>query len=193
MTRRNPRLRSFLCSICFEFRPLSEKTLHRCNLPYKCRDKTFCRPCMAKFIEVSIRQGRAKISCPGSLECTEPLDPQMCRELVSEELYSRWCDLSSEGSLLGFDKCYCPNPDCKELIINECGRTRRPRRITCPSCKQQCCFRCALPWDERKKQHKCDGAISFVERKGWTRCPGCKNYVQRSHGCRTIRCRYALT
>ncbi|PKI63794.1 probable E3 ubiquitin-protein ligase RNF217 [Punica granatum] len=179
---------SFCCEICLEHLPISQKlpfTVHQCSCP----DIFVCISCTASYIRVSVKAGRTLISCPLCLlDCTKPLDPVTCQELVSNEVFTQWCHIACEGNLLGYGRCYCPNGDCQELIIDECGGSEAPRRIVCPSCKTGCCFRCSLPWEEQER-HKCDRVLSIIERKKWKPCPGCKNYVERIEGCSTVFCR----
>ncbi|PKI52748.1 hypothetical protein CRG98_026869 [Punica granatum] len=142
---------------------------------------------MATYIKVEVEQGTAYVMCPMP-SCDWILDPISCKGLVTREVFNRWCDRLCECDILGFERCYCPNRDCQELIVNECGPLRR-EEIKCPSCGKSCCFQCASPWDETD-DHRCDDDVHiFVESKNWKQCPGCKNYVERHKGCNIIFCR----
>ncbi|KAK4778190.1 hypothetical protein SAY87_018377 [Trapa incisa] len=122
-----------------------------------------------------------------------PLNPIECMDLaVSDDFLEKWCRLACEESLLGLRRCHCPNPNCREMIIDECHlleADQRARRIVCPACKKGCCFRCSLRWEEVKERHRCDQVIAMAERKKWMECPGCRNYVDRTEGCKDIICR----
>ncbi|PKI57554.1 hypothetical protein CRG98_022025 [Punica granatum] len=145
-----------------------------------------CRKCTAKHIKASIAQGKAHVKCP-LLHCSWTFHPIACQELVTREVFDKWCNLLCESAVRGYERCYCPNKDCRELIVDECEPSAC-RKIRCPRCKNSCCFKCANPWEEGH-DHWHDEVHIFIEKKNWMRCPGCKNFVERIEGFSQILCR----
>ncbi|KAI6691700.1 hypothetical protein NL676_028528 [Syzygium grande] len=162
------------CGICMEDVPSISifRTTKRC-------DHTFCSHCMSSYITAKIEDGVANVRCP-ALDCKAMLDPLTCKQLVSSIQFARWCDLLCESAVLGFARCFCPNSNCREMIINECGGDGGVGRFKCPSCNGSGCFR--------------DENILLLERlaqrQQWKRCPQCHIYVERRGGeCKKIVCR----
>ncbi|KAK4778194.1 hypothetical protein SAY87_018381 [Trapa incisa] len=149
--------------------------------------RSICRRCLASYIKASVEAGNPSIRCPVHNCYGWNLDPITCRGLVSGEVFARWCDLLCESALLGYDRCYCPNKDCQELIVDECG-DKRAKKIWCPGCRRSCCFRCAEPWVGRNG-HKCERVEVVIGTEVLRRCPGCKYYVEKNGGCSVIHCR----
>lgn len=176
---------TFNCILCLEDNlPSSSRFMPRKG---RCCDHCsfICRQCIASYIVANVEQGKSLIWCPMSLRCRWTFDPISCRTLVTRQIFDRWCDLLCESSVRGYERCYCPNIDCRELIIDEC-RAQSAEKIRCPNCKRSCCFRCSTPWVRR---HKCDDTYHLMQERKWMRCPGCKNYVERIEGCSSILCR----
>ncbi|PKI53718.1 hypothetical protein CRG98_025959 [Punica granatum] len=119
--------------------------------------------------------------------CKQTFDPIGCQELVTREVFDWWLDLLCQSVVQGHDWCYCPNQDCQELIVNECGHSA-VGKIECPSCRKSCCFPCGSPWNERN-DHRCDNIFPVNGKNKWMRCPRCKYYVERIEGCNKILCR----
>ncbi|KAL3724334.1 hypothetical protein ACJRO7_029497 [Eucalyptus globulus] len=166
------------CEICMEHVQLTSsfKATAQC-------EHSFCSRCLSSHITWRIDEGLANVRCPG-LNCQARLDPLRYRELLSSESFLRWCDLLCESHIGGFSKCYCPNSNCRELIVDECGCSGIAKRFDCPKCRQSGCHRCSGTHDE--------GLIlleRLAERKKWGRCPNCHIYVERPGGCNMIRCR----
>ncbi|XP_056176090.1 uncharacterized protein LOC115681295 [Syzygium oleosum] len=176
------------CEICIERVPSTSrfKTTARCK-------HSFCSRCLSSYVTLRIGDGIADVRCPGS-NCRAGLNPLRCRELLSSETFLKWCDLLCESSVVGLTRCYCPNLNCRELIVDECGQSGDVKRFKCPSCRRRGCFRCASAW---AKGHRCrsthDKDLILLERladmKKWVRCPNCRMYVERNEGCNLIHCR----
>ncbi|KAI6695979.1 hypothetical protein NL676_023689 [Syzygium grande] len=176
------------CEICMEHVPSASsfKTTAHCKHSY-------CRSCLSSHISTTIANGVANVPCPG-LECRAKLDPLRCKELLSRRSFVTWCDILSESYVLRFVRCYCPNSNCREPIVDECGRSGNVKRFKCPICRRSGCFQCASEWVEG---HGCRGRhdvdISLLERladrKKWVQCPNCHIYVERNGGCDRIYCR----
>ncbi|XVF65729.1 hypothetical protein PTKIN_Ptkin09bG0273100 [Pterospermum kingtungense] len=181
---------SFTCEICVE-PTLSGKKFNNTNF---CQHP-FCQDCIAKYIEVKIQGHTAKIECPAP-SCQYYLDPLICRPMISATLFTSWCDLLCEDSLLGSEKSYCPNRNCLALVLNECGGN--VTKSKCPNCKQLFCFQCQTVWHagykcEESDQTRDRNEVLFgqlVEENKWVRCPGCGHCVERIEGCTFIKCRF---
>ncbi|KAI3430203.1 RING-type domain-containing protein [Psidium guajava] len=176
------------CEICMEQVPSASifRTTGRCKHSY-------CRRCLSSYITTAIGDGVANVRCPG-LQCRARLDPLRFKELLSRKSFLTWCDSLCESHVLGLERCYCPNLNCREVIVNECGRRGSVERFECPSCRRPGCFQCASKWVEG---HRCRGRhdvdISLLkrlaDRKKWAQCPNCHILVERSGGCDRIYCR----
>ncbi|CAK9142059.1 unnamed protein product [Ilex paraguariensis] len=184
---------TFTCEICIEPMLSSKKfkNKNKCTHP-------FCLDCIIKFIDVKISENVAKIKCP-ALNCEQFLDPISCRPIISRQLFDKWCDVLCEDTLLGLDRCYCPDRNCSALVVNECGGI--VKRSKCPNCKRLFCFQCKLSWhagfgcqesgDLRDRDDTAFGVL--VERKHWKRCPQCHHFVELIEGCRIVKCRFTLS
>ncbi|KAJ0093749.1 hypothetical protein Patl1_26632 [Pistacia atlantica] len=154
----------------------------------------FCLDCIAKYIEFKIEDHTANIQCPG-LNCQQVLDPLSCRAIISQSVFSKWCDLLCDNYVLGFERSYCPGTNCMEVVVNECGGT--VKKSKCPNCKRLFCFQCKLAWhagygcaESRNMRDRNDILFGqLVERNTWTRCPGCGHCIELREGCKSVKCR----
>ncbi|XP_071722325.1 E3 ubiquitin-protein ligase RSL1-like [Rutidosis leptorrhynchoides] len=179
MVRKNS-LQEFTCEICVEPASTNRKFSNR-NL---CSHQ-FCLDCVSKYIEVKISEHIAKIECPG-LNCEHNLDAVSCKSLISKPLFTKWCDLLCEDSVLGIEKCYCPNRECLEVVLEECG-DGYVEESKCPNCKQLFCFQCKNKWhpgfrcrvNEAMNRDPNDTLFeTLMEIKKWKRCPACGRCVE---------------
>ncbi|PWA43767.1 hypothetical protein CTI12_AA533320 [Artemisia annua] len=158
---------------------------------------TFCTECMITYIQVKVEDKVSDIKCP-DMSCKNSLEPLLWRSVIPNQLFDKWCDVLCESALLGADGVYCPNRECSELILNECG-DRNLKRCVCPYCQKPFCFGCKVPWHdgysckESKKlmtRDENDVAFDLVYKKNkWQMCPKCRHGVERVSGCKRIRCR----
>ncbi|KAK4783803.1 hypothetical protein SAY86_018171 [Trapa natans] len=151
--------------------------------------QSICRQCVASYIASSVQAGKSLVRCPVHGCRGWDFNPIVYRELVTREVFGRWCDLLCESALLGYERCYCPSQDCRELIVDECGGLIRAKKIRCPRCQRSFCFQCAEPWSGSGGGHRCERVEVVIGTAEWKRCPGCKNFVERDGGCRVIYCR----
>lgn len=183
---------NFTCEICFE--PMSAtkkfKKSNHCAHP-------FCQDCIAKYIQVKLEDFTATIQCPG-LNCQQALDPLSCTAIISQSVFAKWCDVLCDNYFLGFERSFCPNRNCRELVVNECGGT--VKKCKCPHCKRLFCFQCKVAWHagygcEESRNMRDHNDILFgqlAERRAWIKCPGCGYFIERMHGCNSILCRFSL-
>ncbi|PWA84716.1 IBR domain, Zinc finger, RING/FYVE/PHD-type, E3 ubiquitin ligase RBR family [Artemisia annua] len=188
---------NFTCEICIEPVTLPNKRFENSNL---C-SHPFCTDCMIKYIQVKLDDNVADIKCP-SLSCENSLDPLSCRNKVAREVFTKWCDVLLEKTLLGFDRVYCPNRECSVLVVNECGGggSGGLKRCVCPNCKKAFCFRCKVAWHsgfrcEESGEMRDGNDVAFgvlSEREKWMRCPVCRHCVELVRGCAIVRCRCGI-
>ncbi|XP_027166701.1 probable E3 ubiquitin-protein ligase RNF217 [Coffea eugenioides] len=151
--------------------------------------------CIENYIAAKVDGKVLNITCP-QVGCMEQLDQFECEKIIAKKLFTRWCVLLCENAVTGLRKCYCPNPDCSELILDECCQENL-RKSECPMCKKFFCFDCILPWNVCEEMHakgsqEHENDILFeelVKAQRWTKCPGCHNHVERIKGCSFMRCR----
>nr|XP_043631523.1 probable E3 ubiquitin-protein ligase RNF217 [Erigeron canadensis] len=179
---------TFTCEICIEPVSLPNIKFNNNNL---CAHP-FCADCIIKYIQVKLDENVSDIKCP-AMTCQHSLEPLSCRPKLTPQAFEKWCDVLCESSVLRVkDRVYCPNIDCRELILNECGDTNL-RRCVCAYCKKPYCLRCKAPWhDDNSACVKDENDIAFellLKRKRWQRCAVCKRCIQRSYGCNQVECK----
>ncbi|XP_071939997.1 uncharacterized protein [Coffea arabica] len=151
--------------------------------------------CIENYIAAKVDGKVLNITCP-QVGCIEQLDQFECEKIIAKKLFTRWCVLLCENAVTGLRKCYCPNPDCSELILDECCQENL-RKSECPMFKKFFCFDCILPWNvceemhaKGSKEHENDILFEeLVKAQRWPKCPGCHNHVERIKGCSFMRCR----
>ncbi|KVI07686.1 Zinc finger, C6HC-type [Cynara cardunculus var. scolymus] len=151
---------------------------------------------MIKYIQMKLDDNLSDIKCP-AMACNHSLEPLSCRPKIARQLFDKWCDVLCESAVLKLDRVYCPNQDCSELIVNECGE-RDLKRCLCPNCMKPFCFWCKVPWHagymcEESGETRDENDVAFgvlAERKGWIRCPTCQHFVELADGCTIVRCSY---
>ncbi|XP_060168467.1 E3 ubiquitin-protein ligase RSL1-like isoform X1 [Lycium barbarum] len=177
----------FTCEICIEPMLLPNKKFknqNHCVHP-------FCIDCIVKYITIKLEDNVGNIPCP-SLNCNQFLDPISCRNLVGPQLFVKWSDVLCESAVLTLAQCYCPNPNCSALILDECGENAK--RSQCPNCKNFFCFQCKLPWHAGFQcgELRDGNDVAFgmlAELNKWKRCPTCRHIVQLIEGCKIVKCR----
>lgn len=178
----------FTCQICIE--PVSNKFRNKilCAHP-------FCVDCVIRYIQVKLEDNVSQIPCP-ALHCDNIFDPLSLQPLLSPTVFTKWCDLLCDSTLLGVERCYCPYRNCSALVIDECGGGD-VRKVKCPNCKRLFCFRCRMTWHagfrcEESREMRDGNDVAFgvlAERNRWMRCPRCRHFVERVEGCKIMKCR----
>ncbi|XP_059638902.1 E3 ubiquitin-protein ligase RSL1-like [Cornus florida] len=183
---------TFTCEICIE--PMLSSSSKKFKNHNRCVHP-FCTDCMIKYIQAKVEDNiAADVPCP-ALDCEQLLDPLSCRPVVLAKLFDKWCDKLCDSTVLGFERCYCPNPNCSVLVVNECGGS--VTKSVCPNCKRMFCFHCKLPWHfgyrcEESGERRDANDIQFeglLRSCYWKRCPQCGRCIERTEGCNNITCR----
>ncbi|KAL5583383.1 hypothetical protein UlMin_015825 [Ulmus minor] len=187
-SKRSLQSTTLVCGICME-----EKTKAKMFRRIKCKNHLFCRDCMGKHVATKIGQNITKVKCPG-LGCNVLLETQNCRSIVPKAVVDRWEVAIYKSRLFGWQKIYCPFPDCSVLLVadNE-EKAKGLISLECPSCHRMFCARCSVPWHAGSKcliETNDDRRLANLARKrSWKRCPNCRFYVEKRTGCDRITCR----
>ncbi|PWA82145.1 hypothetical protein CTI12_AA155330 [Artemisia annua] len=185
---------TFTCEICLETQTLPSKKFKNSD---RCVH-SFCTDCMITYIQVKIEDNVSNIKCPHK-SCKYSLEPLSCRPKIEQKLFNKWCDTLCESSVSGVDGVYCPNKECLELILNECG-DRNAKRCVCPACKKPFCLTCKVSWHagytcEESGETRDQNDVTFgvvCESKGWKRCPNCMHCIELLYGCNMVQCRCGI-
>lgn len=123
----------FTCQVCF-----SEKLGGLCIQFPSCQH-TFCRECMKSYFEVQINDGNVKgLTCPYD-KCDSQALPTQVKELVGEELFSRYDRLLLQTSLDTMsDIQYCPRTACAFPVVIDAASDMG----SCPKCSFAFCVYC---------------------------------------------------
>ena len=155
---------------------------------------SICKDCIVKHILIKVEDAIAEIKCPNWPACKQLLNPHTCQKIIPKLLFEKWCDLLCELALQPYERSYCPNKKCSELIINECGGT--VKKSKCPKFKELYCFRCNVPWPRCNNCQELENDKKFFKlavSKKWVKCPSCSYYVERINGCRHMICRFNIS
>lgn len=129
--------RTHECQLCGEDKPGA----HFLQLP-ECRH-AYCRACLTSLCSVHVKEGSlAMLRCPDP-ECKRPLPHYVLRDLLTDEEYQRWDELSLSRSLSVMGLQYCPR--CNTAAEQEPGREKGVPLAQCPKCMLVFCCRCRLP------------------------------------------------
>ncbi|KAM9385757.1 E3 ubiquitin-protein ligase RNF14-like [Pholidichthys leucotaenia] len=123
----------FDCGVCF-MSWLGSECVH---LP-EC-GHIFCRGCLSEFCKVQIAEGNVRgVTCPQG-DCTAAPTPAQVKNLVGEELFSRYDRLLLQSTLDGMsDVTYCPRRSCGSPVIQEKSSTA----ALCSVCGFAFCVMC---------------------------------------------------
>uniref|UniRef100_A0A3P8T4Z9 RBR-type E3 ubiquitin transferase n=1 Tax=Amphiprion percula TaxID=161767 RepID=A0A3P8T4Z9_AMPPE len=123
----------FDCGVCFMSWLGSE-----CVQLFQC-GHIFCKPCLAKFCKVQIKEGNVRgVTCPEA-DCGGSPTPAQVRSLVGEELFSRYDRLLLQSTLDHMaDVTYCPRNSCGSAVIVDTSSTA----AMCSVCNFAFCVKC---------------------------------------------------
>ncbi|XP_069827821.1 E3 ubiquitin-protein ligase RNF14-like [Dendropsophus ebraccatus] len=125
--------KQFLCNICF-----MEKSGSECT-DFKACQHVYCNYCLKDYFEIQIKDGQVHaLNCPEP-ECTSVATHAQVKDLVEEQLFSRYDHLLLRSSLdLMTDIVYCPRPSCRTPVMQEPDKTMG----ICTACKYAFCLYC---------------------------------------------------
>ncbi|XP_063303473.1 E3 ubiquitin-protein ligase RNF14-like isoform X2 [Pelobates fuscus] len=127
----------YMCNICF-----SEKLGSECT-NFKLCNHIYCNVCLKDYFEIQIKDGQVhSLNCPEP-ECSSTATPAQVKELVEEELFSRYDRLLLQSSLdLMPDVVYCPRTCCRTPVMQELDDTMG----ICSCCHYAFCTVCKLAY-----------------------------------------------
>ncbi|KAJ0091762.1 hypothetical protein Patl1_26624 [Pistacia atlantica] len=171
---------SFTCEICIEPVLTNKKFKNKNHCAH-----SFCKECIAKYIELKIKDHIASVQCPG-LNCKRGLKEAIALIGIAGELVVNECGGNVKKTTCPnwFERSYCPDTNCLEVVVNECGGDMKKSK--CPNCKRLFCFQCKLAWHagygcEESRSPRDRNDILFqqlVESKAWIKCPRCGYFVE---------------
>ncbi|XP_018409955.1 PREDICTED: E3 ubiquitin-protein ligase RNF14-like [Nanorana parkeri] len=127
----------YLCNICF-----SDKLGSECTYFNDC-SHVYCNGCLGDYFEIQIVEGQVRaLNCPES-KCTSVATPAQVKDLVGEQLFSRYDRLLLQSTLdMMTDVVYCPRPGCETAVMQEPEGTMG----ICTSCQYAFCTLCMLTY-----------------------------------------------
>ncbi|XP_066447327.1 E3 ubiquitin-protein ligase RNF14-like isoform X2 [Eleutherodactylus coqui] len=125
----------FLCNICF-----MEKLGSECT-HFKACEHVYCNYCLKDYFVVQIKDGQVHaLNCPEP-KCPSVAIPAQVKDLVGEQLFSRYDRLLLQSSLdLMADIVYCPRLTCQTPVMQEPGGTMG----ICSVCQYAFCILCKM-------------------------------------------------
>lgn len=205
----------YKCNICF-----SEKLGVDCT-QFKVCQHVYCKDCLREYFEIQIKEGLVHhLSCPEPT-CDSTAIPSQVKELVGDELFSRYDRLLLQSSLESMaDVVYCPRVNCQTPVLKEpggiMGICSNCRYVFCDLCKMSyhSVSPCAQPEedDEITEESQTDSeeeqpfSYKEIKCKKWERkvnkeyiaknckqCPMCGVNIEKNGGCHRMYCTECLT
>ncbi|CAD8065840.1 unnamed protein product [Paramecium primaurelia] len=178
------------CQIC-----LSKYSIDDLHLFPICQH-VYCKLCLKTTYEQSIREQKVQLkfyACP--LCNTQIVDNKWIQNVVSQDLYSQYCELLIKQNLIEYlvdDEILvgCKNQQCSyQFMIWKHADNQK-----CPVCKQQHCRKCN---NDHQIGISCEQGqnlreVSYIEKKKKlhiSRCPKCKVLVEKIAGCNFMTCK----
>ncbi|KAJ8376798.1 hypothetical protein SKAU_G00073780 [Synaphobranchus kaupii] len=123
----------FDCGICF-----SQKLGSDC-FRFRVCEHVYCVVCTCEYFKLLIREGAVQgLKCPQS-QCSSEATPTQVKQLVGEELFSRYDRLLLQSSLDNMaDITYCPRYMCATAVLVEPDNSS----AICSSCRYTFCTLC---------------------------------------------------
>nr|XP_043619924.1 uncharacterized protein DDB_G0292642-like [Erigeron canadensis] len=184
----------FYCGICMD----SKTEPHMFGNTNVC-SHMYCRDCICKHVEATIRQrNSAMVKCPDP-NCKGVIGLEVCQNMLPKQVLERWKDALCESLIKGPERFYCPFRDCSALLVNDGGAVVTSSE--CPNCNRLFCAQCRVAWHSgmdcskykslKKGERNPEDLMlmNLAKKKKWMRCPSCKFYVERIDGCPHIKCR----
>lgn len=184
------------CGICLE--NTTDNILLQCQHLY-------CNTCMREWAKTCVFEG-------GDLEVTCPHPP--CRKPLSETYVYRLLATDRNcgdlyDTLIRFkenrriesdpNSRWCPTRNCSAVISRHVYLVCFVEKfVTCPDCRNECCFECGLSHGSSDKCHVNDGDAQVLKSllsergvdagKQYKKCPKCSKLVSKLDGCNHITC-----
>ncbi|XP_073507352.1 E3 ubiquitin-protein ligase RNF14-like isoform X2 [Phyllobates terribilis] len=199
----------FLCNICF-----MEKLGSECTHFKDCQH-VYCNSCLKDYFEIQIKDGQVHaLNCPEP-ECTSVATPAQVKDLVGEQLFSRFDRLLLQSSLdLMADVVYCPRLSCQTPVMVEPEGTMG----ICSVCQYAFCILCKMTFHgispcnipegpeeniadlseedltaEEENRRRVEKSVQRMQNREWIKmnsksCPGCKVPIEKNDGCNKMTC-----
>ncbi|XP_069827794.1 E3 ubiquitin-protein ligase RNF14-like [Dendropsophus ebraccatus] len=198
----------FSCNICLMERLGSECT------HFKPCQHVYCNTCLKDYYEVQIKDGQvSSLNCPEP-ECTSVATPAQVKDLVGEQLFSRYDDLLLQLGLDSMaDVVYCPRITCQAPVIQEPESTMG----MCSVCQYAFCILCKMTFhgiapckvpeeknddldEEDTDDDEEEDEMEYLARQAnkiknvsWIKestkpCPGCRSPIEKNGGCNKMFC-----
>lgn len=172
------------CPVCLDF--LIDSVTLNCG-------HQVCRGCLRRYLETAGDHNMFPLRCLGNNgTCEELLPLNVCRKLVSKELFHSLLE-SSFGTFVQSrpdEYFYCPTPDCPQVyrLVGPAGSV-----LQCPECLICICSSC------HKEQHEGEQCAEISEENdrlfrewkevhGVKQCPRCTSELQKIAGCNHVTC-----
>ncbi|KAL3686091.1 hypothetical protein R1sor_004113 [Riccia sorocarpa] len=188
------------CPICLE--TTLQKDTFRVN---GCSHK-FCRNCLNRHVETRLKSNQVPVRCPQ--DCSNLLDIDECRNILSPELLEAYATSLTEASIPESERVYCPYPNCSSFMSRVSPSAGPSSSMAgaigsteCLECHRLFCAECLVPWhgdiscDEYQKlpaDARNPEDIKFqrlAKCKRWQRCKRCRHVIELVQGCYHITCR----
>ncbi|XP_069100813.1 E3 ubiquitin-protein ligase RNF14-like isoform X1 [Pleurodeles waltl] len=202
--------KSYTCNVCF-----SERLGTECT-QFKVCQHVYCKDCLRGYFEIRIKEGLVHmLSCPEPT-CDSIATPSQVKELVGDELFSRYDSLLLQSSLNSMaDVVYCPRLNCQTPVVKEPGGTMG----ICSNCRYAFCDLCKMTYHgvtpcaqpEEKEDADDESNTVFLPHtpfshkqskfKKWEeaisnqcieenckKCPQCKVNIEKNGGCHMMWC-----
>ncbi|KAL5755463.1 hypothetical protein ACOSQ2_020209 [Xanthoceras sorbifolium] len=156
------------CEICRDSKPVQEMfTKTKCTHLY-------CFDCIASYVASKLQENVSKIKCP-NMRCETVLEPQLCRQIIPKNVFSRWENVLSKSLIFGSQMVYCPHKDCAAVLVDD-GGDQVVTESECPNCHRLFCGQCNAPWHAGMDCKEC----------GFQFCYGCGTEWSTGHQCPQI-------
>uniref|UniRef100_A0A8C5WHU7 E3 ubiquitin-protein ligase RNF14 n=2 Tax=Leptobrachium leishanense TaxID=445787 RepID=A0A8C5WHU7_9ANUR len=198
--------KSYMCKICF-----SEKLGSEC-MYFKVCHHVYCNICIKDYFVIKIKDGQVhSLNCPEP-KCSSKATPAQVKELVGEELFSRYDCLLLQFRLdLMPDVVYCPRLSCRTPVVQEPSYNMG----ICQSCCYAFCTHCQKTYhgiskckltakklstqrnedraDENTYEKYKEYLKNEMETQEWLKtntkhCPYCGVNIQKIDGCNKMQC-----
>uniref|UniRef100_A0A7I4EBQ6 RBR-type E3 ubiquitin transferase n=1 Tax=Physcomitrium patens TaxID=3218 RepID=A0A7I4EBQ6_PHYPA len=171
----------------------------------------FCTTCLKQYCNMHVKEGSVlNLNCPDT-SCKEQIPPTYLKQLLDEEAFERWDNLSLQRALDAMaDVVYCPK--CKTASLEDPDHL-----VQCSQCRFSFCSLCLSNWhpgqtcmspeaklrilqSRRQGREMGEEAIKkekelinecldmdYIKREA-KQCPTCRMAVQKSEGCNKMIC-----